>query len=274
MKVTVLIENTKSDNRLVAEHGLSLFIETDKHNILLDAGETNEFANNAEKLGIDLKSVDVAVLSHGHSDHGGGLPTFTKINSKASVYVKDSAFDDHFNVFGKYIGIDKSLKNNENIIPVSSDLKIDDELFLFSNINGRRLFPKGNLKMRVIQNGEAIQDSFFHEQCLVVKTQKGNVLFSGCAHNGIVNILDTYRAIFKDNPYAVISGFHLMNNVEKAEPYTEEDIRLIESTAKELSSMKTLFFTGHCTGDEAFNIMKKIMPENLFRISTGMTIEL
>lgn len=274
MKITVLIENSKINNSLTAEHGLSLFIETDKHNILLDAGETCEFAHNAKKLNVDLTSVDVAVLSHGHSDHGGGLPEFMKINQTAKLFVKDTVFEDHLNYLGEYIGIDKNLKNSPNAVTVSGNMKIDDQLYLFSNIRGRRLYPNGNLKMRVVREGKTIQDDFVHEQCLVVKAEKGNVLFSGCAHNGIINILDEYKALFSDDPYAVVSGFHLMKNTEQKEPYTEEDLRIIEDTAKELSTMKTLFYTGHCTGDEAYSIMAKIMPENLFRISSGMAFNL
>lgn len=92
MKITVLLENSKCREALTCEHGLSLYLQTGGKNILFDAGQTSAFAENAEKLGIDLKAVDLALLSHGHYDHGGGLATFLRINEKAPVYLQEEAF--------------------------------------------------------------------------------------------------------------------------------------------------------------------------------------
>ncbi len=271
MTITVLIEDSKLNDNLVCEHGLSLFVETESHKVLFDAGATDKFAKNAKTLGIDLKTADVAVLSHGHYDHGGGLTEFAKINSQALIYIKDSAFEEHLNGLGKNIGIDRSPIQPQRIVTVSHNLKIDEELYLFSDITGRRFYPHSNLKLKVVRNGIALQDDYIHEQCLAVKAEKGFILFSGCAHNGIINIIDTFRSAFNEDPYAVISGFHLVNNYQ---PYSETDIKLIKNTAEELSSMKTLFYTGHCTGNDAFQMMKQIMPNNLFALSTGLSFKL
>ena len=84
MKITALIENT-SARGLPTEHGLSLFVETAERKFLFDMGQTDLFARNAETLGIDLTTVDFAVLSHGHYDHGGGLKAFLALNDHAPV---------------------------------------------------------------------------------------------------------------------------------------------------------------------------------------------
>ena len=94
MKISVLCENTSKQPNIASEHGLSLFIETEKHNILFDMGQTDLFAKNAREMNIDLKIVDIAILSHGHYDHGGGLKTFLSINDKAKVYINRDAFGD------------------------------------------------------------------------------------------------------------------------------------------------------------------------------------
>ena len=97
MKIISLVENTSVNEEIKAEHGLSLYIEAKKHKILFDMGQTTLFLENAGKLGIDLSQVDVAILSHGHYDHGGGLEKFLEINKKAYVYVNQYAFDAYYN---------------------------------------------------------------------------------------------------------------------------------------------------------------------------------
>ena len=92
MKITCLVENT-SCKGLPCEHGLSLHVRLDDGlQLLFDMGQTELFAHNASILGIHLEQVDLAVLSHGHYDHGGGLPTFLSLNTKAPVYVRKEAF--------------------------------------------------------------------------------------------------------------------------------------------------------------------------------------
>lgn len=90
MKIKVLIENT-TDSDLSCEHGLSLYIEYKNKNILLDAGSTEAFAENAEQMGVDLAAVELAFLSHGHYDHSGGFGAFIRENKNAPVYAMESA---------------------------------------------------------------------------------------------------------------------------------------------------------------------------------------
>ena len=97
MTITSLLENTAARAGIAAEHGLSLYIETATRRILFDMGQTDLFARNAEALGIDLSRVDLAILSHGHYDHGGGLAAFLEINQTAPVYLTEAAFLPHYN---------------------------------------------------------------------------------------------------------------------------------------------------------------------------------
>ena len=121
MKIVSLLENTTARNDLKIEHGLSLYIEACGKKILFDFGETDLFYKNAKKLGVDLTEVDLAVLSHGHSDHGGGLSTFLNINSHAPVYISPTAFLPHYNGQGKFIGLDSVLMENERLVYVKND---------------------------------------------------------------------------------------------------------------------------------------------------------
>ena len=96
MRIKVLAEDTSSNSSMKSEHGLSLYIETMGKKILFDTGASNLFLENAEKMGISIKDVDLAVISHGHYDHGGGLRGFFEENDKAKVYIHKKAFEPHF----------------------------------------------------------------------------------------------------------------------------------------------------------------------------------
>lgn len=267
MKIITLIENTQGEESCVSEHGLSLYIETDKHKILADTGATGAFAENAERLGVELGSIDTVILSHGHYDHSGGILTFTEKNCHAKIYMQQNAAGDFYHG-ERYIGIDRQIPDLPQVEMIQGDRVLDGQLSLFSNITGRRCFPQSNLALTRKYNGKEQQDTFDHEQCLVIKEGTEQVLVSGCAHNGILNILDRYREIYGGMPTRVISGFHMM----KKTSYTEEEKRLILETAKELAGYETVFYTGHCTGDEAFALMKPVMGEKLVRLRSGMQV--
>ena len=96
MRWTVLSDNRSDDSRLSTEHGLSILLHTERHKILLDTGASDVFIRNAEQLGIDLCDVDYVFISHGHSDHAGGLRYFLEHNQKAQVIVSPDAMSGKF----------------------------------------------------------------------------------------------------------------------------------------------------------------------------------
>ena len=265
MKLITLVENTCGSNGCIAEHGLSIYIETNSHKLLLDAGQTDAIVRNASLLGIDLSKVDTLILSHGHYDHSGGILPFAKLNSTAMIIMQSSAAEPHYNM-EKYIGIDKEILSLPNVEMINGNKKIDDELFLFSGITGRRCYPQGNSRLLCVKNGEKCHDDFVHEQCLVITQDDKQILLSGCAHNGILNILDRFNSLFGKYPEYVISGFHMM---KRDGDHTEEEKTVIIQTAKELSKLDTVFYSGHCTGIPAFEMMKNIMGDKLIALHSG-----
>ncbi len=271
MRIVNLVEDTPGSPGCGYEHGLSFYVETRKHKLLVDSGATDLFRYNAQTLGIDLKQVDILVLSHGHYDHGGGIAAFTQWNPEASVYMKSGAGAAYYHVKdsgAKYIGIDKNILQLKQCVTVEGDLRIDEELFLFSGLSGEKYPARGNRELKRKEGDNFVQDTFDHEQCVAVAQDGLHVLLSGCAHNGILNILDRYASIFHAMPDIVISGFHL----QQKEAYTEADISNIERMAYELLETGALFYTGHCTGGEACGVMKKIMGAKLQVIHSGMRI--
>lgn len=272
MNIINLVEDTKGGD-CFNEHGLSFYAETKKHKLLMDSGASDMFLHNADVLGVDLTQVDTFVLSHGHYDHAGGLMAFAKINPNAKIYLKDSVGGDYYHLLpesAKYIGIDKNILELPQIIEVRENAQIDDELFLFSDFKRKRYPAWSNQKLMKKVGNAYIQDDFAHEQCLVVSQGEKHILMSGCAHNGILSILDSYLELFGTYPDMVISGFHMMKKCD----YTEAEVDCIRQTARELMRTKALFYTGHCTGQKAFVIMKEMMGEQLQEFHSGSELEM
>ena len=258
MKITALVENTSCRSDIGSEHGLSLYIETKTHRILFDMGQSELFAENAEKLGVDLAQADFAVLSHGHYDHGGGLLRFLELNPTAPVYMNRHAFEPHYNGTEKYIGLNPALQGNCRLIFTGEEYRITDGLTLYA-CNGREKtsdFGSGNLNL--LENGELIPEDFRHEHYLIIEENGKRVLISGCSHKGILNIAEWFR------PDYLIGGFHMMKLGcgDRLREYAEQ-----------LNKYDTEYYTCHCTGEAQYAFMSGIISR-LNYLSAGQTIEI
>lgn len=267
MKIAVLSENTQGHSSCGVEHGLCLYVETAGHRLLMDTGASDLFLKNASVLNVDVSLVDTVILSHGHNDHGGGLPFFMKVNDHAVIHAQASAFADYYSLHDcpKFIGLDPELSGSSRIVKADGSFRIDDELEIMAAIRDYVPVPTANGTLKVKIGERLVQDDFRHEQCLVITGESGKVLLSGCAHHGIMNILDNFRKTYGADPHAVISGFHL----RKKTAYTEADIAEIKTLAEELNKHDTVFYTCHCTGDEAYLTMREIMGEKLRYLRCG-----
>ena len=277
MKITNLIENTEGRHGCAFAHGLSFYVETEKHKILLDLGPSAETLHNAEVLGIDLSAVDTVILSHGHYDHSGGIIPFTEVNDKALIYMQKSAAQDYYADDGeqadprfRYIGIDKAIASLPQVCFLSGDKVIDEELEVFVIHNRSHELPSTNKRL-LVRSGDGFQrDDFVHEHCLVIRSKGKTVLMSGCAHNGILSILDAYKDKYGTAPDLVVSVFHLMKKTD----YSDSEIDEIKAIAEELKDYPTKFVTCHCTGTAAFDVMKEIMGDSLEYVHSGETVDI
>ena len=276
MRILNLIENTEGNAGCKAAHGLSFYVETKKHRLLLDLGPSEETLANAKMLGVDLENVDTVILSHGHYDHSGGIIPFSKLNPQALIYMQASAFGEYYADEGvhaegeryRYIGIDPEIADLDQIKLIRGNCTIDEELSLFTIPERSHPLPFTNRSILVKKKDGYETDEFEHEQYLVITDGEKHILLSGCAHNGILSILDEYRRLYKADPDIVISGFHLMKKTAY-KPEQEEEIKEI---ARQLKGLRTKFYTGHCTGIPAYEIMKEIMGEQLGYVHSGEEI--
>lgn len=277
MRIVNLVENTEGHAGCVYAHGLSFYVETSKHKLLVDLGPSHAVLHNAKELGIDLSKVDTVVLSHGHYDHSGGIMPFAKINSEARIYMQETADADYYADDGesvgreryRYIGIDKAIAGLPQVVKIKGDHRIDDELDLFTIKKRSHDLPFTNKRLLIKENGVLKRDDFVHEQYLVISEGDKKILISGCAHNGILSILDAFIEKYGAEPDMVISGFHLM----KKTGYTDDELRQIISIGTELMRYSTKFVTCHCTGETAFEIMKNVLGDQLQYVHSGENVE-
>lgn len=258
MKWTVLSDNRTTDSRLQTEHGLSVLLETGQYRILLDTGASDVFIRNAETLGIDLSTVDYVFISHGHSDHAGGLRHLLRINDRARIIVAPSAVSGRFYSKRRYfhsITTEWPADMQDRLIAVDDTREVADGLHVIAHIPQTHPIPQGNRHLYVADAaGGYVNDDFRHELALYTH----GLLFTGCAHSGLENIL----AACPHPVDTVVGGFHLLDDHESEAELTALAERLIRQYPH------TRFHTSHCTGDKVFATLKTIMGDQLRSIST------
>lgn len=263
LRIKTLLENTQARSDALTEHGLSLYIETERHKLLFDMGQSDKFAQNARLLSVDLSAVDIAVLSHGHYDHGGGLAHFMELNHSAKVYLSRYAFEPHYAGTERYIGIDPALAGNPRLVPVADHIQLDDELELLSCNQLPQAYPTDSAGLTT-QCGESfVPEDFRHEQYLMIHDGTRRVLISGCSHKGILNIMEWLH------PDILIGGFHFMKL-----DLTGEGRKTLTQAAAVLNSYPTAFYTCHCTGAEQYGLLKELMGDKLHYLASGQELVL
>lgn len=267
MRAKVIVDNIEYNN-IPGEWGLSIYIEHEDVRILLDTGATGLFAENAEKLGVNLESVDYGVLSHAHYDHSGGMSRFFQLNPSAKFYLRDKSmcYDKKF-IFYKYSGgMKKTLKNyQDRIVYVDGDYELAKGVYLIPH-HTDGLEEIGKREGMYVKTKKGFEpDSFSHEQSLVFDTSKGLVIFNSCSHGGAVNIIHEVAGVFPEKKvYGIIGGFHLYN---KSEAEVRELARRIKETGIEYVC------TGHCTGKKAYGFLQEELGDLLHRLHVGLMME-
>ncbi|MFW2367143.1 MAG: MBL fold metallo-hydrolase [Desulforhopalus sp.] len=251
MRITVLADDRRVSDQCLAEHGLSLLIEREEARILLDFGQSDMFLQNAMSLGIDLGSVDIAVLSHGHYDHSDGL---AYIKNKKIFCHPECFLKRYSKITGKYIGMaisKEELRKNNELILSKEPCEILPDTFFLAGIPRHFEFENKDFPT-ILEDGSV--DELFDDGGIAINTEKGVVVITGCAHSGICNTVEYAKSVCNnDTIYAVVGGFHLRqvdNNLGKVISYLQS-----------LGVQHLL--TGHCTCDDACEIMARQMNKEV-----------
>lgn len=278
MRVTVLMENSTPSSRLRARHGLSLWLElADGRRALFDMGPDDGFLANARALGVDVTEADFAVVSHGHYDHGGGLGAFlgacSAAGRKVPVFVREHAFEEHASgTPGRHhaIGLDPALAADPRVRTVGERHALGGGLTLFTTRLRSHSAARSNARLMERRAGALEPDRFLHEQSLLVEEEGRRTLVSGCSHGGILNLMDEAEAIAGAPLDAVVAGFHLMD----PSGGTVEDEALTRALAAELAARGAIYLTFHCTGTDAFAILRDGLGGRVRYLHVGSRAEL
>ena len=274
--ITVLVENTAVNPQgITAEHGFSALIEKDGHQILLDTGQGMSLENNAKRLGVDLAGIKTVVLSHGHYDHTGGLPAVlypprgVRVIAHPDIFaLKYAELDTPRGKAQPFIGIRLRREFLEHSLQAEFDFKtefteIGPGIFFSGEVPRRTDFEKPDTRLKVEQNGELVLDPLKDDSSLLIETDSGPVVISGCAHAGIINTLNHFAdKTGHQSFHAVIGGTHL-GFMGGPGPQLEQSMQALESYRLELIAVS------HCTGQEAAAICYNRFKERFAFAAAG-----
>lgn len=282
MQIISLIDNLRSPEvpALTIEHGLSIAIIRGNQSILFDSGESDAFLRNASILGVDISRVDAAVFSHHHNDHCGGWAAFIGNNHTAPLFLRSLPQGDCtvriLKIIRRDAGIDKSLlqQHPQRFHFIDQQTEILPGIFIITQISRQHPVPRGN-RFLFLEDGSNRQiDPFEHELLLVIENNGRLVVFSGCSHRGILNVMDTVTACFPGTPIeAVFGGFHLIGMpILNTGGCTPQEITHLGKALLEYPVKQ--YFTGHCTSQKGFRLLKPVMGERLEYFAAGCRINI
>ncbi len=272
MRTTILTDNDAADG-LGCEWGFSALIETDDTNILLDAGASGLFAQNAHELGIDLTAVDYAVLSHAHFDHADGFCDFFALNDHAPLLIQQACEEDCWSDAKgamAYIGVQEGLLDQHakriERVPRSKAVEFAPGAWLLGHTTEGlgKIGEREHLYRKA--GGKLVNDEFAHEQSLVIETPRGLVIYNSCSHGGVETIIDEVRTAFPGTPIlAFVGGLHLFLR-------SDDEVRELANAIRELGIER--IYTGHCTGERALEVLQEELPGVVEKTYAGQAFEL
>ena len=277
--ITVLVEDTVFETRMRAEHGLSLYIDAEGWKLLFDTGSSALFLGNAKNLGLRLNDLDALALSHNHCDHTGGLEFLLDLYTGAPpIFAHPKVFNQSYaqpkaggeiqtgrraarNIGFPYpLGLTGLQKRGIELTMNTEPLEIHQDSWLSGEVPRTCPFEDVGGKF-FLDPGLTQPDDLIDDQALIIKTDRGLIVISGCCHSGIVNTLQAVGSLFPNTPvWAVVGGFHLL----------EAEAARVERSIDFLTSLNPQrVIAGHCTGFDALCSLRRAFGKRFQRLSVG-----
>ena len=273
IKATIVSENSVFHlPGALAEHGLSIFLETDNGNYLLDTGAGKTIINNALVLQIDLKTIKAVILSHNHYDHTGGMVPVLDLRGTVDVYAHPDLFKETYSIRGgkaRYIGVPYPpalLEAKGAKFGFSRDFRqIAPGMWLTGEVPRKTDFEKGDIDLVLKSGMEYVKDNILDDQSVVFETEKGLFVVLGCCHSGIINTLNyILEKLGRRRIHAVIGGTHLG-------PVSDEQ------REKSIAALKAFDIerlgVSHCTGQKTASRLAAEFGDRFFFCNVGTVVE-
>jgi len=277
MKITIICENTVGRRVGLGEHGFSAFIEMNEEKYLFDTGAGHSVVKNSLELNKNLRTLKKIFLSHGHFDHTGGLPEVLKLTGKVDVHAHPSVFLDRIHLIKenekeikKFVGLPYKKKYLEslgaNFIFNTNFIEVEKGVFLTGEVPRKTPFEKPDPVLFAEIDGKISQDVFSDDQSLILDSERGLILILGCAHSGMINIINyVTERTGKDKFYAILGGTHL-------DFLTPEQL---EDSIKTLKKIKIeRIGVCHCTGMRAAFRLQQEFGDRFFYGHVGSSLNL
>ena len=272
LKLTVLSENRVDNPLLIAEQGLSIYIESGNYKVLFDTGQEKAICHNAVHLGLNMRDLNYIILSHGHYDHGGGLYQYLNKYHDATIISHPSVFNKKYLKIDedkKYLGLNFTLDEMKNLgghfIFKSKAFEFIPNFFYSGEIN--RITEYENIEEEYIERilESDIHDELHDDSALYIKTLKGLIILLGCGHAGVINtIKHGMRVTNMRKVHAVIGGMHL----KKA---SDEKIEQIVTGLNEIDIERIIPL--HCTGFRAISRLISEFGDKVILFNVGDTLQ-
>lgn len=266
IRFATLMNDITEEKQFKTEHGLSFWIEFKKQILLFDMGQSLNFYENMKKLDLDLNQVNRVFLSHGHYDHTGGMLLLDQLNPACKIHVGKHFWDLKYKKESDgytYKGIPvaaEAIDFGKHVFEEQEEAvkKIDEDIYCITGFLDEVDEPASS-RFYKKRGGSMQKDSFEDEIALCLNTQKGMVVFVGCSHPGIIRILKKVKAHFSEPIYAVVGGFHLLNESDEK----------IQEIAAYFQTHVVKVGTGHCTGINAEHVLKDLYGDDFMELQVG-----
>ncbi len=274
LSITAIVENTAGAFEVAGEWGLALWIQADQHRILCDSGQGHTLRHNAKLLGIDIASADALVVSHGHSDHTGGIAGLMAAGFRGKTYIHPAALNPkyqrektrpHWSKGMPPSSREALLAQASSLIESSGPVEIAPGIVVTGAIPRRNSYEDVPDPFFLDENCTQ-PDPLVDDQALLIATQRGWVVITGCGHSGLINTLSYAQELTGNSRIAaVVGGLHLFRASGERIRATTESLRNFEIE---------LIAPCHCTGFDATGALQQEFGRTVVALRAGLTLRI